>query len=174
MCRFYPGKFVAYGDEKPETQAEIENHVSAFQSQLFERPGPVKSKQSIMLRHIVFTTNNSLSALRHCDHCRADITYSIMIYILQTNHEIPSTRFSSSSGLKVDLLLLPFNFFVTALFRDRLSSRLFASSASASACSNFCWIVRAGDKAVGCVCMVGDVRSCDLSSTENAYLKGDA
>lgn len=64
------------------------------------------------------------------------------VYDLYKHQEIPITKFSSSSGDKVLLLLEPFNFFVTVLFemlfRGRLSSRLLVSSASASARSSFC------------------------------------
>ena len=130
------------------------------------------------LRQIVSDTNKQHSTLRCRDHYRADIGHSIMIYHLQNNQERPNIRFSNSSGLKVDLLLLPFSFFVTALFevlfRDRYSSRLFASSASASASSNFCWTVRAGDKTAGCVCVIRNVKSWDRGLGKEAYLKGNA
>lgn len=88
-----------------------------------------------------------ISAKTSSDFLPADMDYARLI------------RFSSSWGLSVLLLLLPFSFLATCcldmlLLRGRLSSRFRTSSASFSARSSFCCTVRAGDDGGGCFCSV--------------------
>ena len=80
-------------------------------------------------------------------------TRDILLFRTKMVQEMP-IKPSNSSGLRVLLLLLPFNFFVITflviLFRlGLICSRFRACSASACASSNFCWTVRAGDCGLG-------------------------